>query len=157
MMKLAELENALLTEIQNAPALSYLKTVEPVSDRSFDNASGQFLVVPPAVLTLFLSSQLRSRDLTARTYDYSPRLLLFAVARNLKGAREEKFGDAVTGEVGAYQLLDDLKTALAGLRLTLPSSSAQPVVELAAERLESFTSEFAACSLEVTVRGSFHV
>ena len=156
MMKLAEIEDALLTAVQNAPALSYLKTVEPASDRSFDRATGQFIVVPPAVLTMLLASQLRSRDLSARTYDSNPRLLLFAVARNLRGAREEKFGDSVTGEVGAYQLLDDLKSILAGLRLTLPSTSAQPVVELAAERLESFTAEFSAYSLEVTVRGSFH-
>ncbi len=156
-MKLAEIENALLTEIENASALSYLKTVEPMSDRSFDPAKReQFIVTAPAVLTLLLTSQLRSRDLAARTYDYTPRFLFYAVAGNLKGAREEKFGDASTGDIGAYQLLDDLKTVLAGLRLTLPSSSAQPVVELAAERLESFTPEFAAYSLEVAVRSSFH-
>ncbi len=156
-MKLSEIENALLTAVQNAPALSYLKTVEPASDRSFDRTTSQFLVVPPAVLTLLLATQLRSRDLQAKTYDYAPRFLLFAVASNLRGPREEKFGDVVTGDVGAYQLLDDLKTALAGLRLTLPSGGAQPVVELGAERLESFTPEHSAYSLELTVRGAFHV
>ena len=156
-MKLAEIENALLTAIENAAALNYLKTVEPASSRSFDRGTGQFVVVAPAVLTLLVSSQLRSRDLAAGTYDYQPRFLLYAVASNLRGVREEKFGDAVTGDIGAYQVLDDLKNELAGLRLTLPGSPAKPVVELAAERLESFTPESAAYSLEVTVRGTFHV
>ncbi len=155
-MKLAELEAALLSTLRAAPALSYLKTVEPVSDRSFDLARGNFLVVPPAVLSFFLSSQLRSRDLVARTYDYSPRLLLFAVARNLRGLEEEKLGGPA-GEIGAYQLLDDLKSTLAGARLSLPSSSFQPVVELTGENLESFTADFSAYSLELLIRGPFHV
>ena len=155
-MNLAEIESALLAAIEGAASLNYLKTVEPASSRSFDRGTGQFVVVAPAALTLLLSSQLRSRDISAGTYDYQPRYLIYAIASNLRGAREEKFGDAVTGDIGAYQLLDDLKTELAGLRLTLPSSSTQPVVELAAERLESFTPEYAAYSLEVTVRGSFH-
>ncbi|NIQ92894.1 MAG: DUF1834 family protein [Desulfuromonadales bacterium] len=155
-MKLAELEDALLAAIRSASALSYLRTVEPVSDRSLDLARGNFLVVPPAVLSFFASSQLRSRDLAARTYDYTPRLLLFAVARNLRGAREEKLGGP-PGEIGAYRLLDDLKAALAGARLPLPGSSFQPVVELAGEQLESFTPDFSAYSLELLIRGPFHV
>lgn len=155
-MKLAEVEDALLDTLRAAPALSYVKTVEPVSDRSFDLARGNFLVVPPAVLSFFLSSPLRARDLVARTYDYSPRFLLFAVARNLRGLEEEKLG-GTAGEIGAYQLLHDLKTTLAGLRLTLPGSSFQPVVELAGEQLESFTSDFSAYSLELLIRGNFHV
>ena len=32
-MKLAEIEDALLDTIRTAPALSYLRTVEPVSER----------------------------------------------------------------------------------------------------------------------------
>ncbi len=156
-MKLAELETALLDALRTAPALSYLKTVEPTSDRSFDRATGNFIVVPPAALTLLLSAQLRSRDLAARTYDYAPRFLVFAVARNLRSPRAEKFGGAAPEEIGAYQMLDDLKRTLAGLRLTLPSANFQPVVTLAAERLESFTPDFSAYSLELVVRGNFHV
>jgi len=155
-MKLAEVESALLVLLRTAAALSYVKTVEPVSDRSFDLARGNFLVVPPAVLSFFFSSRLGARDLAARTYDYEPRFLLFAVARNLRGAEEEKLGGPGS-EYGAYRLLHDLKTTLAGARLTLASGGVQPVVQLAAEQLESFTSDFSAYSLEVLVRGDFHV
>jgi len=156
-MKLAELESALLNTLRTAPALSYLRTVEPVSERSFDFARGDFIVVPPAVLTFFLAAGLRSRDLSARTYDYNPRFLLFAVASNLRGAAEEKLGGPVTGEVGAYQILHDLKTLLAGARLALPGGGGLPVVELAAESLEAFTPDFSVYSLEILIRGTFHV
>ncbi|MBI4462678.1 MAG: DUF1834 family protein [Acidobacteria bacterium] len=155
-MKLAEIETALLSTLRTAPALSYVKTVEPVSDRSFDLARGNFVVVPPAVLSFFLSSLLRSRDLAARTYDYAPRFLLFAVARNLRGIEEEKIGGPGS-EFGVDRLLHDLKTTLAGARLSLASAGFQPLVELAAEELQSFTSDFSAYSLEILVRGNFHV
>jgi hypothetical protein len=153
---LAEVESALLEAIRTAPALAYLRTVEPVSERSFDFARGDFVVVPPAVLSFFLAAGLRSRDLAARTYDYQPRFLLFAVARNLRGATEEKLGGPVAGEAGAYTILHDLKTALAGARLALASGGSAPVVELAAEQLEAFTPEFTAYSLEILIRGTFH-
>jgi hypothetical protein len=155
-MKLAELEDALLNAVRTAPALSYLRTVEPVSERSFDFARGDFIVVPPAVLSFFLAAPLRARDLSARTYDYNPRFLLFAVARNLRGVAEEKLGGP-GGEVGAYQVLYDLKTVLAGARLALAGGGPQPLVELAAEQLEAFTPDFSVYSLEITTRGSFHV
>lgn len=156
-MKLAELEDALLAAVRTDPALAYLRTVEPASDRSFDRATGQLLVVPPAVLSLLLGSPLRARDLAARTYDYNPRFLLFAVARNLRGPAEEKRGGPTSDEIGAYQLLDHLKSALAGCRLSLAGSGPQPVVELAREALESFTADFSVYSLELLVRGTFHV
>jgi len=156
-MNLAELETALLDALRAEPALAYLRTVEPVSERSFDFASGNFLVVPPAALSFFLGSQLRPRDLAARTYDCNPRFLLFAVTRNLRGTREEKAGGPAPEEVGAYQLLHDLKGALAGRRLELAGASFQPGVELAAESLEAVTAEFSVYSLELLLRGTFHV
>ena len=155
-MKLAEVESALLALLRTASALTYVKTIEPVSDRTFDLARGNFVVVPPAVLSFFFSSRLAARDLAARTYDYAPRFLLFAVARNLRGAEEEKLGGPGT-EFGAYRLLHDLKTTLAGARLALSSGGVQPVVELAAEQLESFPADFSAYSLEVAIHGDFHV
>jgi len=155
-MKLADSETALLDLIRTAPALAYLRTVEPVSERSFDFARGDFIVIPPAVLSFFLAAPLRARDLTARTYDYNPRFLLFAVARNLRGSAEEKLGGPGS-EVGAYRILHDLKTALAGARLPLASGGSQPLVELAAEQLEAFTADFSVYSLEISTRGTFHV
>ncbi|HXE75318.1 MAG TPA: phage protein Gp37 [Candidatus Xenobia bacterium] len=154
-MNLAALETALLNALRAHATLSYLRTLEPVSERTFDSARGDFIVVPPAVLSFFLGSQLRARDLAARTYDYNPRLLLFAVARNLRGEAEEKRGGPAPAEVGAYTLLHDLKTALAGARLELSNGSA-PVVELAGESLEAATPEYSVYSLEVLLRGSFH-
>ena len=155
-MKLAEVEDALLTSIRTAPALSYLRTVEPVSERSFDFARGDFIVVPPAVLSFFLAGPLRARDLAARTYDYNPRFLLFAVARNLRGVAEEKLGGPGS-EVGVYQVLHDLKSVLAGARLALAGGGSLPVVELAVEQLEAFTPDFSVYSLELASRGTFHV
>jgi hypothetical protein len=156
-MNLAELETALLDALRGAPGLAYLRTVEAVSERSFDFTSGDFIVVPPAALSFFLSSQLRSRDLAARTYDYNPRFLLFAVARNLRGIEAEKSGGPTPEEVGAYTLLNDLKSALAGARLATPNGGPAPVVELAGESLESVTTDFSVYSLEVVLRGAFHV
>jgi hypothetical protein len=156
-MNLAELETALLESIRTEPALAYLRTVEPVSERSFDFSSGNFLVLPPAALSFFVASQLGSRDLSARTYNYNPRFLLFAVARNLRGTTEEKAGGPGPEEVGAYRLLHDLKSALAGRRLALAGASFQPVVELAGESLEAATPEYSVYSLELLMRGTFHV
>lgn len=156
-MKLAEVEDALLDTLRTEPALAYLRSVEPISDRSFDFTRGDFVVVPPAVLSFFLAGPLRSRDLAARTYDYNPRFLLFAVARNLRGLEEEKLGGPVAGEIGAYQLLHDLKTVLAGRRLALAGAGSLPVVELSGEALEAFTPDYSVYSLEITVRGTFHV
>lgn len=155
-MKLAEIEDALLEAVRTAPQLAYLKTVEPISDRSFDFTRGDFLVVPPAVLSFFLGAQLRSRDLAARTYDYTPRLLLFALARNLRGVAAEKLGGPTLAEVGAYQMLHDLKTTLAGLRLGLAGSTPQPQLELVGEALEAVTADFSVYSLELLARGTFH-
>ncbi len=155
-MNLAELEKSLLDAIRATPGLAYLRTVEAVSERTFDFTQGDFIVVPPAALSFFLSSQLRSRDLAARTYDYNPRFLLFAVARNLRGVEAEKSGGPTPEEVGAYTLLNDLKSALAGARLAANGGPA-PVVELAAESLESVTADFSVYSLELVLRGAFHV
>jgi len=156
-MKLAEIEDALLGTLRIAPALNYLRTVATISERSFDFARGEFIVVSPAVLSFLLASELASRDLQRTTYTYSPRFLLFAIARNLRGVEAEKLGGPVTGEIGAYQILHDLKITLAGQRLTLPSTAAQPVVELAGETLEAFTADFSVYSLELIIRGTFHV
>lgn len=156
-MKLAEIEDALLDTVKTAAALNYLRTVETISERSFDFARGDFVVVPPAVLSFFITGDLSSRDLQGRTYSYAPRFLLFALASNLRGVAEEKKGGPTSGEIGAYKILHDLKTTLAGKRLTLASSSFQPVCELARESLEAFTSDFSVYALELIVRGTFHV
>lgn len=156
-MKLADIEDALLETLKQSPSLHYLKTVGTISSRTFDQARGDFLVVPPAVLSFFSASELRSRDLARRTYSYDPRFLLFAVARNLRGAAEEKLGGPAVGEIGAYQILHDLKATLAGARLALPASASEPVCELAGESLEAFTPEFSVYALELIVRGTFHV
>lgn len=156
-MKLAEIEDAVLDTIKTAAALNYLRTVETISERTFDFARGDFLVVPPAALSFFLSGELGSRDLQRKTYSYDPRFLLFAVASNLRGVAEEKKGGPTTSEIGAYKILHDLKTTLAGKRLTLASSSFQPVCELTRESLEAFTAEFSVYGLELIVRGSFNV
>lgn len=156
-MKLAEIEDALLVTIKTAAALNYLRTVETISERTFSFDRGDFLVVPPAVLSFFTSSELATRDLASQTYSYNPRFLLFAVARNLRGVAEEKKGGPTAGEIGAYRILHDLKTTLAGKRLALASSSFQPVCELAGESLEAFTTDFSVYALELIVRGTFHV
>lgn len=154
-MNLAQLESALLDTLRTESALSYLRTVETLSERSFDFARSEFVVVPPAALTFFLSSQLRARDLGARTYDYNPRFLLFAVARNLRGSAPERLGGPAPEEIGTYQILHDLKTLLAGRRLEV--NGAQPVAELVSETLEAATPEFSVYSLELLLRGTFHV
>ena len=156
-MKLAEIEDAMLETLKTAPALNYLRTVETLSERTFDAARAEFVLVPPAVLSFFLAGELRSRDLARTTYSYDPRFLLFAVARNLRGAAEEKLGGPTAGEIGAYRILHDLKLTLAGQRLTLASNSFQPVCELAGESLEAFTNEFSVYALELIVRGTLHV
>ncbi|MFQ5818303.1 MAG: phage protein Gp37 [Terriglobia bacterium] len=156
-MKLAEIEDALLDTVQTAAALNYLRTVETISERTFDFARADFVVVPPAVLSFFVASEMSARDLQRQTYSYHPRFLLFAIARNLRGLAEEKKGGPGASEIGAYQILHDLKTTLAGKRLTLASSSFTPVCELAGESLEAFTTDFSVYALDLIVQGTFHV
>jgi len=147
---LAEIEQALIDLIKADAGLTYLKTVETLGQRNFDASSGEFIVVPPAALLLFPSSELAGKTLDRKFYVWRPRWAVIAVAENLRGAAAAKRGGAAAAEIGVYDLLDDLKKCLAGARLSLPSGG-NTIVELVGEALESYRAGRVAYSLEIIV------
>ena len=113
-MKLAEIENALIDLIK--AGLPYLgENVQVATQRNFDS-EGNILAIPPAVLLIYAGAQGSHLDPHALTYAAQPRWLVAAGASNLRGALEEKQGDAASGAKGAYDLVDDLR-ALGGKKL----------------------------------------
>ena len=150
-VKLAEIENALLAVID--AALTYLEVCEPVSSRNMGETG---IIAPaPSVLALYTGAAAAANDVRGLSYVYDPRWVLLAYASNLRGALAEKQGDtAPTGIKGAYDLLDDLRTALGGKKLTFASGGGGLAV-LGAEVLDSFSPEGTVYTLEVMVRTHF--
>ncbi len=156
--KLADIENALLEVIRTDAAILVYKTkVETLGDEDVNDKLG--LISPSrSFLLLFESSSLAAADkITRQTYDYRLQFRIFMVARSLRSPGAEKKGGVGESEVGAYKMLDDLKTALAGARLSLAGSglSSNPQVELLGEQLESFGRDGTVMSLQVQVNTGF--
>jgi len=119
-MKLAEIENAILEAIRGS--FTYLRTCEVASARDFD-AEGNLIVIPPAVLVMYGGAEGLAKDVRGLSYQANPRWVLLAAASNLRGALEEKQGDAASGDKGVYDILDDLRALLAGKLLSFSGTS----------------------------------
>ena len=117
-----EIEQKLTEFLAADPALIANNVDVKVIDRSnFRLAGGemQILVTPPAVLVGYLGGGHESLTISKTNYRHSARLLVLAVAQNLRGPKAAKQGAA--GKPGVLDLLDDLRAILAGKDLTLTS------------------------------------
>jgi phage gp37-like protein len=150
-MRLSEVEQALVAKVKEK--LGYLSTVESISGRGVDE-DGMIIAIPPAVLVMLAGETLGTRDVYAKTYEQRQRFLLIAGAVNLRSPSEEKLAESESNP-GVYKILDDMKDALAGARLLLPSGAQQPMVVLGPTELYQFSKEGAWYSLEVTVQGVY--
>ncbi len=158
--KIRDLEDALIAAVKNDPAIkAYGKTFATVSSGNIqeDELGNQRIVArTPAFLFFLEGSALSGRDrIVLKTYDYLLSFRIFAYNRNLRGPAQEKKGIAALGEIGVYDMLDDLKRVLGGARLTVPEASSKPQVELVSEQFESMSAEGTVMSLTVRVNTGF--
>ena len=118
--------------------------VESLTDQQFDERNGRLLAKPPAVFLALRDEQLdRRRDHTATTYQSAQTFLAVCGALVLRSTEEQR--------VGALELLQKVCDALAGARLTLPSSANRAQVVLGAVRLAQFDEEGTWYELQFTV------
>ncbi len=121
--RIHHIEAAILQAVRDDAAITrYVPRhqVQTLDRRGVDFASGQIVVAPPAVLVFYLGGTYQARTVTGKSYAAREPFLLLAVAENLRGTGEAKRG-AMKSEKGAYELIDDLKTLLAGRKLTVAS------------------------------------
>ena len=119
--RIDDIEAAIVSTVQSDRTIaSYVprRQVQTLEARGVDFESGQIIVVPPAVLILYLGGNYEGKNITQTVYEAREPFLLLAVVENLRGAAEAKRG-GVGQERGAYELIEDLKTLVAGKRLTV--------------------------------------
>ena len=158
--KIRDLEDALIAVVENDSAIkAYGRTFATVSSDNIQEeelGNQRVIALPPAFLFFYEEGALRAVDtITRKTYDYAMNFRILAYNRNLRGPAEEKKGIATLGEIGVYDMLDDLKRVLGGARLAVPGVSSQPQVELLAERFDSMSADGTVLSLAVRVHTEF--
>ena len=119
--RIDDIEVAIRKAIQDDETItSYVPKhqIQSIGEREIDFKSGEMLVVPPAVLTLYLGGAYEAKNVTETVYHAREPFLLLAVVANLRGVEAAKEG-GVSQERGAYDLLEDLKTLFAGKRPTV--------------------------------------
>lgn len=119
--RIDDIEAAIVSTIREDAALSASlapSQVQTLEARGIDFDSGQIIVVPPAVLVLYLGGAYEAKNITRTVYEAREPFLLLAVVENLRGPAEAKRG-GVGSERGAYDLIEELKTLFAGKRLTV--------------------------------------
>ena len=145
-----EIEQKLTEFLAADPAIIAGNVDVKVIDRSnFRLAGGemQILVTPPAVLVGYLGGSHTSLTASVTNYRHDARLLVLAVAKNLRGVKAAKQGAA--GKPGVLDLLDDLRAAMAGKDLTLPSGKVR--IRLGEVSMEQAEEAQVAYGLEVAV------
>jgi hypothetical protein len=136
MIKLAEIENALLDAVK--AAMPYLgDSVFTAATEHFDS-DGQIIAPVPAALSIYQGGAARPLGTSARANDFRPRFEVAAGTYNLRGTVEAQQGDPSIGESGAYDLLDDLR-GLAGTKLVFNSGSG--LLVFVGDRLLQFSAE----------------
>ena len=98
-------------------------TVRGLTGGDFEEETGRLIVAPPAVLVVLTREDLESRrDHMALTYQSAQRFQIICGGKSLRTDAE--------GRVLALELLSKVCDVLAGARLTLNSSTQQPIVRL---------------------------
>ena len=118
--RIDDIEQAIIDAINGDTNLAYVSKgqVQTLDQRGIDFSSGQIVVLPPAVLVLYLGGTYSSRNINNSHYTALEPFLLLAVTANLRGAAEAKRG-GIDSEKGAYDLVEDLKTLFGGKKLTV--------------------------------------
>ncbi len=142
-MSLRVIEDGLIKAIADAEL--GLDTVRGLSTADLNEQTGEVLVLPSAALVVFGGSGLESKDLGGLTYDDQGTWQVIVVTEDLsgnEGARTE-----------AYDVIDQLKQVLAGLKITTGGVKAH--VTLAGVEVIEVTAGKAVYSLSISVAAHF--
>lgn len=151
---LTQIENALMALVTGDATISgYIKSVDSLSARSFDPRDSRLIANPPAILFHFEEGPLASTNIADTSYDYTPSFAILVHQRNLRSDEDARKGGSA-GEVGIYQMLDDLKNAVGGKIITLGSTTGQ--VRLLGQKIEQFGADGLWYSLTVEVKTNWH-
>ncbi len=157
-LRIDEVEVALLAWLQQSPELNWIRKeqIQSVGQKSVDFSSEQIILVPPAIVVAYSGGTYGGlgRDITGKRYGVREFFSVMAMAENLRGADAARRGGAIT-EKGAYSMLEDLKTALAGTKLTTSSGAEGYCWLLGAEFVGFNSAGHALYSLEIEVRGNW--
>ncbi len=96
-------------------------TRRALSTGDLDDQDGTLIIVPNALLVMFNGGDLTSRDVGAFTYNDDSLWLIWVVAEDLGGSE--------AAATTAYTMIDEVKNALAGHKITSGADSVQVVLE----------------------------
>jgi len=119
--RIDDIEAAIIAAIQaDAVLAAYIPAnqVQTLGERNVDFRNEQIIIAPPAVLVYYTGGTYQPKTNNWKLNLADEPFALFAVARNLRGAKEAKQGGPGS-EKGAYEMLEDLKTLFAGKQLTV--------------------------------------
>lgn len=157
-LRIDEVEAALLAWLQASPELNWInKTqIQSVGQRSVDFSSEQIILTPPGIVVAYSGGGYdgRGREITGTRYAVREFFSVMCVAENLRGAEAARRG-GTQNEKGAYAMLEDLKTALAGKKLTTASGDFGYCWLLGAQFVGFNAQGHALYSLEIEVRGNW--
>lgn len=119
---LGEIEAAMIETIKGASALAYLKTVESYGGQ-LDDDIGEVVRAFPAVWITFAGAAKPVRH-GANLWKFPCTFAVMVGARNLRNEKAARAGSP--GEVGTYQMLQDIRTLFLDQDLGLQIAELQP-------------------------------
>ncbi len=113
---LTDIENAMITALDSAPISGYAKTIGGYQGE-FQKTMGEALILMPAVLVVFADDAHHDANAQYKQYNEISDWDVLVGCKNLRGDLARRQGAA--GEVGIYEMLKDVRSALTGNRLGL--------------------------------------
>jgi phage gp37-like protein len=120
---LAQIEDAMITAIQSAPTMKYLRAVDSYGGQ-FDDESFDVIRVLPAVWVTFAGTG-KPHKTGAQHFLTPAKFAVMCCARSIRSEKTTRH-NGPNGEVGVYQMLEDVKAVLLMQDLGLPIDYFQP-------------------------------
>ncbi len=119
---IADIENAIIATLKNAVGMAYLTQVESYGGELDDDLS-EVVRKYPAVWVVFAGSG-KPAKLGAEKFKVPATFAVIVAARNVRNEKATRQG--TTGEVGTYQILQDVRTLLMNNDFGLSIERLQP-------------------------------
>lgn len=119
--RIKDIQIAVVNAIKDSTALSWIPDdqIQEASDRNIDFINQEIIVTAPAVIVLYTGAGYQARNTNKTKYDIYEKFLLIAVAENRRGIAESLQGSDIPNEYGVLEIIEGLKDAFAGVRLTV--------------------------------------
>ena len=157
-LRIDEAEAALIAALQDSDDLAYVPdaSIGTASVDSVDFENDQVVAIPPAILVFSPGGSYTARTAHETNYTARERFHLIAVAANYRGPGAAKRGDPADASVrGVYDIIEDMKTALAGKTITT-DNGAEVIVTITGWEFRGVNkNQHYVADLQVTVRGDY--